>query len=228
VADVDARPVTQETAARCSPPVEASADQTPTDDAEPAHCPPADADHLTPCPLADLASRINAEHEQGVRSALSALEHIRKAGVLLLEAKGLCPHGDWLAWLEHNIRFGARQAQKYMRLAESWDEIAANATSESYLRIESALALIAETRQRRIRAVVDLPDPPAADTAGGDADGKGDKRRAAEEGPALALNPVPAGETLLDRAKRAVAALDADDRRRLIVCIGETYPAASR
>jgi hypothetical protein len=54
---------------------------------------------------------------------------------LLLRAKELVEHGQWLLWLAENIDFTPRQAQKLMRLASKWNEIQAapNANSGTHL-----------------------------------------------------------------------------------------------
>ena len=68
--------------------------------------------------LADLAGRINTEHEACHASMRKGLEHALKAGALLLEAKAGLPHGEWLPWLGENCSdIGERTAQNYMRLA---------------------------------------------------------------------------------------------------------------
>ena len=51
------------------------------------------------------------------------LKHAIECGRLLIEAKATLPHGAWLPWLEANVSFGARQAQKYMRLADHADAL---------------------------------------------------------------------------------------------------------
>jgi Protein of unknown function (DUF3102) len=78
--------------------------------------------------LADLAGRINAEHE-AVREYLGrALERAIHAGALLTEAKGALPHGAWLPWLaEHCPDVRERTASHYMRLASYAPEIASAA-----------------------------------------------------------------------------------------------------
>ena len=40
-----------------------------------------------------------------------------RAGLLLIEAKSLVAHGEWLPWLQANCKTGERQARTYMRLA---------------------------------------------------------------------------------------------------------------
>jgi hypothetical protein len=45
------------------------------------------------------------------------LEHAAECGRLLQQAKEACPHGQWLTWVEANLSFKERQAQKYMRIA---------------------------------------------------------------------------------------------------------------
>lgn len=65
----------------------------------------------------DLAARINEAHELATKSAASAVEHARRAGELLIEAKKSVGHGGWLQFCRDNVKFGIRSAQNYMRLA---------------------------------------------------------------------------------------------------------------
>jgi hypothetical protein len=75
-----------------------------------------------------LAARANAAHEAGEAASRKGLEHFRAAGEALLKAKAQCGHGNWLAWLEKNVRFSERRAQQYMRLAKS--EVTADLEAE--------------------------------------------------------------------------------------------------
>ncbi len=97
--------------------------------------------------LTRLAGEIRAAHEAAV-SAMNradALEHARNVGQLLLEAKELCGHGQWLPWLEANCSdIGARQIQKLTKLAKNWNAIAPRLTPDSQLSIEGALRLLSE------------------------------------------------------------------------------------
>ena len=67
--------------------------------------------------LAELAERINEAHVEVERCVKTGLQHALKAGQLLLEAKGLCKHGEWGPWVERHCAFPKRSAQGYMRLA---------------------------------------------------------------------------------------------------------------
>lgn len=87
--------------------------------------------------LGDLASEINSEHLAALDCALTAVEHARRAGSLLLQAKAAVDRGQWLTWLSNNIKVSARQAQRYMQLAE------ANATRVSHSSMRQALAELA-------------------------------------------------------------------------------------
>jgi hypothetical protein len=58
-----------------------------------------------------LAGRIKAEHDAveaatstATAAARKGIEHALTAGELLLEAKPLVPHGQWLPWLAENCR----------------------------------------------------------------------------------------------------------------------------
>lgn len=94
-----------------------------------------------------LAIEINAEHRAAHGAAEKALEHAAECGRRLLEAKALLPHGKWLPWLETNTEVVPRQSQKYMRLAENWNEIEPQANSGSHLSINRALEAIADRKK---------------------------------------------------------------------------------
>jgi hypothetical protein len=90
-----------------------------------------------------LAERINDEHRRCVEAACSTLEHARKAGELLLEAKAQLPHGGWLPWLREHFTFSDRVARNYMRVAREWDRIAeANRNHGSDLTYRQGLRLL--------------------------------------------------------------------------------------
>jgi hypothetical protein len=64
-----------------------------------------------------VASEINAEHREVVRSIADGVTHAIRAGELLLRAKANVGHGGWRQWQEKNLAFSVRTAQVYMRLA---------------------------------------------------------------------------------------------------------------
>jgi hypothetical protein len=68
--------------------------------------------------LKSLADCINSAHAAGEEASRQALEHYRSCGAALLQAKKLCGHGNWLAWLQKNVRFGEKRVQRLMRLAK--------------------------------------------------------------------------------------------------------------
>src|SRR4051794_37177312 len=68
--------------------------------------------------LAALAAEINSQHAAGEEASRKGLSHYRAAGKALLKAKAACSHGKWLTWLKQNVRFGQRQAYRYMELAK--------------------------------------------------------------------------------------------------------------
>lgn len=88
--------------------------------------------------LSFIAQRINDHHGQATRHAKTAIEHARQAGELLLEAKALVNHGEWIGWLADNCAVSPRQAQRYMRVATHWELIAKN-DAASHLTIDDAL-----------------------------------------------------------------------------------------
>ena len=120
--------------------------------------------------LSLLAAAINAEHRAAFGAAEKALEHAAECGRRLIEAKSLLPHGEWLPWLEANTEVVPRQSQKYMRLANNWEEIR-KANQQFAFAHQPRLELIAD--QRVIRAIAPrtgnpewfTPLPPVIDAA---------------------------------------------------------------
>jgi hypothetical protein len=97
--------------------------------------------------LVSLAAEITQAHKAACGAARSALDHARRAGELLLEAKSHVSHGEWLPWLaEHCSVLSEQQAQRYMRIARRWPEIkaAVKASRVTDMPIRHALALLAE------------------------------------------------------------------------------------
>jgi hypothetical protein len=104
-----------------------------------------------PASLADLAARINAEHEAVTRYLRHGLESALAAGELLLEAKAQLKHGGWLPWLSAHCEIPERTAQLYMKLARHAVEIRKTAD----LTINGAVALISDIEDRREAVVRD-------------------------------------------------------------------------
>lgn len=47
-------------------------------------------------------------------------QNIVNIGIRLIEAKEMLPHGEWLPWLEKNVRFSEASAQNYMKVAREF------------------------------------------------------------------------------------------------------------
>ena len=91
--------------------------------------------------LSVLAVKINDQHDRAIGHATSALEHARQAGDLLQQAKQQVPHGEWLGWLSANCKVSARQAQRYLKVANNWKAIT-KYDAASYLTIDDAIATV--------------------------------------------------------------------------------------
>jgi hypothetical protein len=89
--------------------------------------------------LADLAARINAEHEAAGGALKRSLQHAIAAGELLLEAKAQIKHGQWLPWLKEHCQISERTARLYMRVAKNKTEIG----NVADLTVRGAVALLA-------------------------------------------------------------------------------------
>ena len=81
------------------------------------------ADIDTSNSLAHLAARIRTEHDAAAESLRDSVRHSMAAGELLIEAKALVDHGQWLPWLRDHCTISERTAQLYMRVAKNRDEI---------------------------------------------------------------------------------------------------------
>jgi hypothetical protein len=101
-----------------------------------------------------IASSIN-DHVAAAAAAIKrGLEHAIAAGLLLIEAKELVGHGQWLAWLQANCQVGPRQAQTYMKLARNRHKLEAIKTrSDSFLTIAAAEALVGRPKPERPRGL---------------------------------------------------------------------------
>ena len=64
---------------------------------------------------------------------------ILEIGQRLIEAKHMLSEGEWLPWLEEQVEFSPRTAQRFMKLSREWTD----ATALSYLGATKALTLLA-------------------------------------------------------------------------------------
>lgn len=115
--------------------------------------------------LAFCAEQANQCVRAVKRNQTKALSSARECGMHLLLAKEQCGHGKFGVWLESHFEGNVRQAQKYMRLADKWDEIESNAHSNAHLTIDSALNLIAdqENNQRETDFTTHVSDDELAE-----------------------------------------------------------------
>lgn len=89
-----------------------------------------------------LAAGINMEHQECLTAMRQSLAHALAAGDMLVEAKSLVPHGEWLPWLADNCAIPKRTAQLYMRLAKHREFIQTKSADVAHLTIQSAVELI--------------------------------------------------------------------------------------
>jgi ParB family chromosome partitioning protein len=89
--------------------------------------------------LAVLAEIINAAHEATEAAMRSGLEKAKEAGDALRQAKAAVKHGQWLPWLEKNVRCSQRTAYNYMDVSKHWDKLASLANlADAYQVLSSA------------------------------------------------------------------------------------------
>ena len=107
--------------------------------------------------LGNLAQRINTEAEAAHAAVRKGLEHALKAGELLIEAKAVVPHGQWLPWLEANCTVAERSAQLYMRVARERGKLSGESAGLADLTLEQAAERLAKPKPPT------LPERPSPD-----------------------------------------------------------------
>ena len=70
-----------------------------------------------PAQSGSIVAAIRHHHLQATSHHDTALQHAVMAGELLLRQKAAVGHGAWLGWLDENVEFTARTAQRYMNAA---------------------------------------------------------------------------------------------------------------
>lgn len=95
-----------------------------------------------------LANQIKQEIAAAAGCVRSGLDHARRAGELLNLAKGQLKHGTWEHWVQENCGINKRTAQAYMRIANHWSDIKAQAGLDllADMTINSALESVAKPR----------------------------------------------------------------------------------
>lgn len=82
-----------------------------------------------------LKDLISKAHEDFMHSMKDTLENGIKAGEYLIELKETLEHGEFIEWVNNNLPFTERTAQKYMRIARNQDKLqekGARLLSEAY------------------------------------------------------------------------------------------------
>ena len=108
--------------------------------------------------LNSIAGDIRNHHDKVKAAHGKALEHAKKAGEALSEAKEQVSHGEWATWLERNApEVSDRTARVYMRIANNWEQIESKTAESADLSIDKATKLISKPK----------PAPAAIKDAGG-------------------------------------------------------------
>jgi len=105
--------------------------------------------------LSGIVKRLETEHDAFTKSLNTSLEHAKRAGELLNEAKGLVNHSEWKGWLERYFRGDVSTAQIYMRIAHRWPEVEQKRNAVPLLSLRGAVKVL--TKPRPILSVPALP-----------------------------------------------------------------------
>ncbi len=66
-----------------------------------------------------LAAAVNRLHAEGRAAERASLEKYRACGRALMRLKALVGHGGWAKFVAAHLRFGTREASRYIELAKS-------------------------------------------------------------------------------------------------------------
>jgi len=94
--------------------------------------------------LDDLAREIKNQHNAASDLKKRGIEHARKAGQLLIDAKRQLKHGQWARWVSEHLRdVSVRTLQNYMQLAKLTEADAQRVADLSY---RAALSVLAKSK----------------------------------------------------------------------------------
>ena len=101
--------------------------------------------------LAPLADRINDSHQRFLRSLRHALAHARDTGTLLLEAREKVEAAGerWLPWVQAHCQFSVSEAQRYVRIANHYNQLLEQGDDLAKLSMTAALRLLSSTAGKR-------------------------------------------------------------------------------
>lgn len=67
----------------------------------------------------DIAAEVNARYDAMGEKIEGAVSDAIWIGERLIEQKNKLAHGEWIPWVEENLKFGRREASNYMRAARN-------------------------------------------------------------------------------------------------------------
>jgi len=117
---------------------------------------------LTETELTDLGKEIDQTHIDFLECCGAAIMHARSAGCLAIKAKAAIPHGSLETWVTNHCRVEVRQVQRYMRLAERWDDYERMRPSGTHLSLGEAMKLLSNLDPdpwRKVSHPIEPDDP---------------------------------------------------------------------
>ena len=108
----------------------------------------------------ELAQQANTIYQQAESVAAVSLQLVAEAGKRLIVIKERIGHGGWEEWMEKNLTFSGRKANRMMKLAEKMEEegsLFANPTTLSDIGISKVWALLSAPEEVAAEVISD-PD----------------------------------------------------------------------
>jgi hypothetical protein len=106
-------------------------------------------------------ARIRTLADELENMGTTVLKKAVEVGNLLSEAKEALPHGQWIPWLEKNVNFNARTAQRWMKVAEEHAAGRLKYDSVSYLSEAYQLSVAPRPSTAEERTTKPKPEVPA-------------------------------------------------------------------
>ncbi len=95
-----------------------------------------------------IAKAIQKEQQLCLALAGKTLQHAKRIGELLIEAKQMVPRGEWEEWLARCFNGKKSTAASYMRIATRWDELSPKVQCIAHFGVADAVKALAAPRPR--------------------------------------------------------------------------------
>lgn len=108
---------------------------------------------MYPVPRKLHIDAIAAAHRKAEARGQEFLEAVIEVGKRLVDARSECDYGQWGDWIDQNLPFDQRQAQKYIRVFEKQSDVLKMRIPNSHLSLDNILKGLAKPRRKKVTNV---------------------------------------------------------------------------